>query len=115
FVAFGVTLLPLMRRLQLRASTRVPQRLLLLRPFTDGRLRSALLDALDHSWRRAGTLELVVGGDLAVRTVSGPVLESVLLGTVHRHFLGRTDDVNERLAHLPRRAALDGRFPLNEV
>jgi hypothetical protein len=115
FVAFGVTLLPLLRRLRRRAAKRVPGRLLLLRPFNDGSLRSALLDALDNSWRRIGTLELVVGGDLAVRTISGPVLESMLLGTVHRHFLHRVEEVDERLARLPRHAALDGRFPLNEV
>lgn len=115
FVAFGVTLQRLLRRLRLRAATRVPGRLLLLRPFNDGRLRSNLLDALDNSWRRIGTLDLVVGGDLAVRTVSGPVLESVLLGTVRRHFLHQLDEVDDRLARLPRRAALDGRFPLNEV
>jgi hypothetical protein len=115
FVSFGVTLHQLLRRLRLRAATRVPGRLLLLRPFNEGRLRSNLLDALDNSWRRIGTLELVVGGDLAVRTVSGPVLESVLLGTVHRHFLRRLDEVDDRLARLPRRVALDGRFPLNEM
>lgn len=115
FVAFGVTLLPLLRRLRRRAATRVPGRLLLLRPFNDGRLRSNLLDALDNSWRRIGTLDLVVGGDLAVRTVSGPVLESVLLGTVHRHFLHRIDEVDDCLARLPHQAALDGRFPLNEI
>jgi len=115
FVAFGVMLLPLLQRLRRRAATRVPGRLLLLRPFNDGRLRSNLLDALDNSWRRVGTLDLVVGGDLAVRTVSGPVLESVLLGTVHRHFLHRVDEVDDRLARLPHRAALDGRFPLNEM
>jgi hypothetical protein len=115
FVACCVTLQRLLRRGQQRAATRVPRRLLLLRPFNNGRLRSALLDALDRSWRRFGTLDLVVGGDLAVRTVSGPVLESVLLGTMRRHFLRRIDEVHERLARLPRRVALDGRFPLNEV
>jgi len=115
FVVFGVTLQPLLRRLRRRAATRIPKRLLLLRPFNDGRLRSNLLDALDNSWRRIGTLDLVVGGDLAVRTVSGPVLESVLLGTVHRHFLHRIDEVDDCLARLPHRAALDGRFPLNEL
>jgi hypothetical protein len=115
FVGFGVTLLGLLRRLRRRADARVPKRLLLLRPFSDGRLRSRLLDALDDSWRRIGTLDLVVGGDLAVRTVSGPVLESMLLGTVRRHFLRNVDEVAGRLGGLPRRAALDGRFPLNEV
>jgi hypothetical protein len=115
FVAFCVTLHQLLRRLRLRAATRAPGRLLLLRPFSEGRLRSNLLDALDNSWRRTGTIDLVVGGDLAVRTVSGPVLESVLLGTVHRHFLHQIDEVDDRLARLPHRAALDGRFPLNEI
>jgi hypothetical protein len=114
-VAFGLTLPPLLRRVRRRADTRAPRCLLLLRPFNNGRLRSDLLDALDASWRRVGTLDLVVGGDLAVRTLSGPVLESVLLGTVHRHFLGQLDEVTNRLAAFPRRAALDGRFPLNEV
>jgi hypothetical protein len=114
-VAFGLTLERLLRRLRRRAATRAPRRLLLLRPFNHGRLRSNLLDALDTSWRRIGTLDLVVGGDLAVRTVSGPVLESVLLGTVRRHFLRQLDEVDDRLARLARGVALDGRFPLNEV
>ena len=89
FIGFGVTferaIAPLCGD---ESTTRVPRRLLFLRPFSNGRLRSDLLDALDASWRRIGTVDLVVGGDLAVRTMSGPVLESVLLGTVHRHFLG---------------------------
>ena len=115
FVAFGVTLQRLLQHLRRRAATRVPRRLLLLRPFNDGRLRSDLLDALDGSWRRTGTVDLVVGGDLAVRTISGPVLESVLAGTVQRHFLRHPDEVDDWLARLPRQVALDGRFPLNEV
>jgi hypothetical protein len=114
-IGFGVTFERVLISLRGRVRARVPRRLLFLRPFSNGRLRSDLLDALDASWRRVGTVDLVVGGDLAVRTISGPVLESVLLGTVHRHFLGRLDDVNDRLGRLPRRAALDGRFPLNEV
>jgi len=95
-VAFVLTLPLLLRRLRRRARTRVPRRLLLLRPFNDGRLRSDLLNALEASWCRTGTLDLIVGGDLAVRTVSGPVMESVLLGTVHRHFVGPLDELDRR-------------------
>jgi len=70
---------------------------------------------LDTSWRRAGTVDLVVGGDLAVRTVSGDALKSLLLGTVQNHFVQRPDEVSQRLSRLARAPGIDGLYPLHEV
>jgi hypothetical protein len=92
-----------------------PTRLLLLRVFNQAPVRGRLLDVLDDSWRRVGRIDLVVGTDLAIRTLSPLVLEDFLLGRVHRQFLKNPVDVLQRLPTLPNELALDGRYPLNEV
>jgi hypothetical protein len=98
-----------------RTSGAEPPRMLLLRVFGREPLRNRLLDLLDDSWRRVGRIDLVVGADLAVRTVSAMALEGFLLGRVDRQFLDSIPEADERLAELPERRALDGRYPLNEL
>src|SRR5688572_28303842 len=54
---------------------RTPKRLLLLRTFNQPAARGQLLNVLDDSWRRVGRIDLVVGTDLAIRTLGPLVLE----------------------------------------
>lgn len=92
-----------------------PKRMLLLRVFGPARIRNWLLDALDDTWRRVGTVDLVVGLDVALRTMSALSLENFLLGRAHRQFLAAEPDVRRHLdTALSQRPALDGRYPLNE-
>jgi hypothetical protein len=97
------------------ATRGAPKRMLLLRVFGPMRIHNLLLDALDDSWRRVGVVDLVVGLDVALRTVSALSLENFLLGRAHRQFLADEANARQRLEVTKRqRRALDGRFPLNE-
>ncbi len=113
--AYAVTLFVLLSRHRRRAARQAPQRMLLLRVFSREAMRSRLLDLLDDSWRRAGRIDLVVGVDLAIRTLSAAALENFLLGRVDRQFVRTTSDVDWHLASLRSNLALDGRYPLNEL
>jgi hypothetical protein len=77
--------------------------------------RNRLLDLLDDSWRRVGRLDLIVGADLGVRSLSARALEGFLLGRVRGRVLTTVRDADRRIADLPTRPSFDGRFPLNEL
>jgi hypothetical protein len=94
---------------------RAPARMLLLRVFGREPFRGRLVDLLDDTWRRIGRIDLVVGADLAVRTMSATALEGFLLGRINRQLLDSIPQADARLARLPERPALDGRYPLNEL
>jgi hypothetical protein len=113
--AYAGTLFVLLSRHRRRAARHTPKRMLLLRVFSREAMRSRLLDLLDDSWRRAGRIDLVVGVDLAIRTLSAAALENFLLGRVDRQFVRATPDVDWHLASLRNDLALDGRYPLNEL
>jgi hypothetical protein len=115
--AYSFTLFVLLARMRraLLREARPPRRMLLLRVFSRSTMRARLLDMLDDSWRRVGRIDLVVGVDLAVRTLSAAALENFLLGRVRRQFLHRGSHIDHRLARMPSDLALDGRYPLNEL
>jgi len=114
FVVYALTLYVLLDRLSRSLIRRIPKRLLLLRVFHESP-DSWLMDALDDSWRRVGTVETMVGLDLALRTLNALALENYLAGNVNSLFLHSEADALERLSRLPTAIALDGRFPLNEL
>ena len=113
--AYAVVLAVLLGQVRRRGRGSRPKRLLLLRVFNHGALRARLLDLLDDSWRRVGTVDVVVGVDLAARTLSAAALENFLLGRVDRQFLHSANAADRCLATLPRQLAADGRYPLNEL
>lgn len=115
FVAYAIVLTVLLWRARQVSPRRPPKRLLLLRVFSRGAIRARLLDLLEDSWRRVGTIEVVVGVDLAARTMSAAALENFLLGRVDRQFLHSLDAADRCLLMLPRALAADGRYPLNEL
>jgi hypothetical protein len=114
-VAYATVLAVLLGQVRRRGRGLRPKRLLLLRVFNHGALRARLLDLLDDSWRRVGTVDVVVGVDLAARTLSAAALENFLLGRVDRQFLRSENAADRCLATLPRQLAADGRYPLNEL
>ena len=79
------------------------------------RLRRRLLDTIDGSWRRIGRVDVVVGVDLALRTLNASTLEALLLGKMPGRFLDSEDAVDTRLATLSDRPEADGSYPVNEL
>jgi hypothetical protein len=91
------------------------QRLLLLRVFSDPEKRSQLLDMLDDTWRCSGRIDLIVGTDLALRTLSARMLESFLLRRADREFLKSGEQVDRRIAALGSGLEGDLHYPVNEL
>ena len=115
FAGYAITLYTIAYSRYRTAAGRTPKRMLLLRVFHQEPIDSWLIDVLDDSWRRVGRIDLVVGVDLALRTLNALALESFLLGRVHRQFLKNEIEVRQRLSSLPEERAVDGRYPLNEI
>jgi hypothetical protein len=91
------------------------KRLLLLRVFSDPEKRSQLLDMLDDTWRRKGRIDLIVGTDLALRTLGARMLESFLLRRTDREFLKSGEQVDRRIAALGTGLEGDLHYPVNEL
>jgi len=91
------------------------KRLLLLRVFSDPEKRSRLLDMLDDTWRLRGRIDLIVGTDLALRTLSARMLESFLLRRTEREFLKSEEQVERRIAALGSGLEGDLHYPVNEL
>jgi hypothetical protein len=84
-------------------------RLLLLRVFGHDRRTERLLDELTLRWRPFGTVDLIAGRDLALRTVDPSELYTFLTGRLSREFVQGPDDLNRRLARRDDRPDPDGR------
>ena len=91
------------------------KRLLLLRVFSDPEKRSRLLDMLDDTWRHSGRIDLIVGTDLAMRTLSARMLESFLLRRADREFLKSGQQVERRIAALGSGLEGDLHYPVNAL
>ncbi len=114
FVASMATLFLVLRCHGRRLAHGPPARMLLLRVFAEGPLRNRLMDVLDDSWRRVGCIDLIVGSDLAIRSLSPMALEGFLLGRVHSHVLTTVQAAAQRIAVASLERAVDGRYPLSE-
>jgi len=114
-VAFGITLQGLLRR-QLRLHGDTPgTRLVLLRVFGSPRRTIRLLDMLSDTWRLFGSVDLIVGTDIAAVTLSPVMLEAYLRRRLEVMYLKTPQDVERRLLGLDRRLQGDGRYPINEL
>jgi len=109
------TLTWMLQRLRRHVGPSPPRRMLLLRVFGRGPLQRRLLHLLEDSWRRAGRVDIVVGVDVAMLTLSALALQDFLLGRIDRQFVTGREDVAARIAQLPQGLAIDGRYPLNEL
>jgi hypothetical protein len=114
--AFHVAALhTLLWRIRSRRPRRAPMRLLLLRIFGRADTPEDLLDALDDTWRRIGTVDLLAGSKVASRTLRSSTLEAFLLRRSNDQFLKTNEEVDKRLIHLRSEVEGDARYPLNEV
>jgi hypothetical protein len=115
FVAFAITLQSLLRR-QWRPHRDTPgKQLVLLRVFGSPRRAVQLLDMLSKTWRLFGSLDLIVGTDVAAVTMSPVMLEAYLHRRLEAIYLKTSQDVERRLLRLDRRLQGDGRYPINEL
>jgi hypothetical protein len=97
-----------------RARADPPKRLLLLRVFGHPRDRQRLLDVLHDSWGRVGTIDLVVGVDVAARTLNALALQDFLLGRIARQIIASRTHLIARVAQADHVLALDGRYATHE-
>jgi hypothetical protein len=115
FALATMSLMWLLHRQQRRAAATVPKRMLLLRTFGRATLRRRLLHALDDTWRSVGSLDMVVGVDVAPATISALALEDFLIGRIDRQFIRSVADLSEHIQRSIGRRSIDGRYPLNDL
>jgi hypothetical protein len=89
-------------------------RLLLLRVFGHGRRTERLLEELTLRWRPFGTVDLIAGGDLALRNIDPSEFYAFLTGGLAREFIQGEADLEERLTRRDDRQDPDGRFRVNQ-
>ena len=89
------------------------KRMLLLRVFGEPAVRRRLLDVLGDSWRHVGSIDIVVGVDVAVHTLGAVALQDFLLGRIDRLIVTSSADVEAR-GRATLKAAVDGRYAINE-
>jgi hypothetical protein len=92
-----------------------PERLLLLRVFGHQGRSETLFDHLARHWRFRGPVQLIVGGDLAMRTVDPGDVLAFVGGRLRTQYVASTEDVPARMERLDTRPDPDGRFRVNEL
>ncbi len=101
-----------------------PKRLLLLRTFGRADEPEDLIDTLDDTWRRIGSVDLLAGSDVASRTLRSTMLEAFLLRRSEDQFLKTNEEVDKRLLNeegdkrllkLRSEVEADARYPVNGV
>jgi len=91
------------------------KRLVLLRVFGSPHRAVQLLEMLNDTWRLFGSIDLIVGTDVAALTASPVMLEAFLRRRVEALYLKTTAEVERQLQQLDRRVQGDGRYPINEL
>jgi hypothetical protein len=93
----------------------VGKRLVFLRVFGKPGRAIRLLELLRSPWRLIGSVDLILGTDIATFDVSPAALEAYLKGHFDAAYLQTRDDVNHRLAGLDRRLGGDGYYPIHQL
>jgi hypothetical protein len=91
------------------------KRLVLLRVFGSPRRAVHLLEVLNDTWRLFGSIDLIVGTDVAALTASPVMVEAFLRRRVEALYLKTTNEVERQLRQLDRHVQGDGRYPINEL
>ena len=92
-----------------------PERLLLLRVFGHQARSERLFDHLAAHWRFRGPVQLIAGGDLAMRTIDPGDTLAFVSGRLRSQYVASTDEIPARLQRLDMRPDPDGRFRVNEL
>jgi len=91
------------------------KRLVLLRVFGRPRQAIRLLESLRSPWRLIGSVDLILGTDIATFDVSPAALEAYLKRQFHAAYLHTRDDVDRTLAGIDRRLGGDGYYPVHQL
>ena len=94
---------------------RPAKRLVLLRVFGSPRRAVRLLETLSDTWRLFGSVDLIIGTDVAALTASPIMLEAFVRRRVEALYLKTTNEVDRQVTRLDRRLQGDGRYPINEL
>ena len=89
-------------------------RLLLLRVFSLGRRSQQLFDAVTRAWRYQGSVQLIVGPDLATTTVDPDEFLQFVSGRLGDLFITGEDVLARRMQGLDTRPDIDGRYRVND-
>jgi hypothetical protein len=90
-------------------------RLLLLRVFGHQSRTERLFDHIAQRWRFRGPVQLIAGGDLAMRTVDPGDVLAFVSGRLRNQYVASADEVPARIERLDMRRDRDGRFRVNEL
>lgn len=85
-------------------------RLLLLRVFGFQRRTEKLFDAIGARWRLKGSVKMITGADLAMRTIDPGDVIAFAGGRIKHLFVQNEGDLKHRLARLDEMSDPDGRF-----
>lgn len=113
-IAFGAYKLSLAvaRRIIARPTWR-GRGLTFLRVFSLGRRSERLLEALAGSWRHVGSVQMIIGPDVARSTVRPHQFLDFLSGKLTSHFVRDAASLEHSLAECDRFAGPDGRYRIN--
>ena len=89
-------------------------RLLLLRVFGFQRRTERLFDLIAQRWRLRGSVKLIAGPDLAMRTIDPADFIAFVGGRMQRLFLRSTRDLTKRIGRLDEARDPDGRFRIGK-
>jgi hypothetical protein len=113
FVAEVLVLVLLLRAIRRRRPLLPLKRMLLLRAFGGAYRREDLLDDLENSWRRLGSVEVLAGEDVAERTLVPTMIEALLAGNVQSQFFRTPADIAAGLAQRQFEIQPDVRYPVH--
>jgi hypothetical protein len=92
-----------------------PQGLVFLRVFSLGRRTEKLFDALSRDWRHRGSLQLIIGPDLARSTVQPHQMLDFVSGHLAHHFVADTASLRRQIAGCDRAPDRDGVYRINSL
>lgn len=97
-----------------RGAQRDNTKLLLLRVFSLRKRSAMLFGALGTHWRRAGSIQLIVGRDLVIDTLEPHEFLDFVSGKLARRFIDGPQTLDLRLSEMDNSPDQDGRFRVND-
>lgn len=92
-----------------------PQGLVFLRVFSLGRRTEKLFDALSRDWRHRGSVQLIIGPDLARSTVQPHQMLDFVSGQLAHHFVADAASLRRQIAGCDRAPDRDGVYRINSL